>query len=586
MFNGAWPAGAIDAAHVPLLLARALWLAMLLSATGALAFRALEGQTEAGRLPSVRKGLTRLIVASLAGACVAWAVWSVLQAAAIAGATGPAAAFAALKPVFSRTLFGHVALIQLGLLLVSAATLPLGWGVLRVLPALGALAATALQVQHLHAFAMQGWASVLTVAVVLHLWAAALWLGALLPLRLVLRAAPLPAARDAVRRFSARAMVLVAVLAATALYQGIELFGGVPGLFGSSYGWAAMSKAVLFAVLLAMAWHNRFRLTPALAGPDPAAGRAALTRNLLRGTGVGVAVVLAAAVLTALPPGMHGQPVWPFTLRPKLPLSHADLVWLAAPLSSVLLLGGALWRRRFRLPALVAAAVLLLVAAPRLGAMTEPATPTGFYRSPTGFTAASVADGAALFTRNCAGCHAGAPPKLRLAAADGDLFWQLSAGVPGMPGFAATLDEDARWHLIDALRARAAAGSLPVRAPDLELACADGSAPSLSDLRGKFLRIVFQPGGGEPGPAPPGVAVLTLPAPPPPVPDHVAEGCIVADPDLRAAYALATGLSADDLAGTELLIDRDGLLRAVLRPGTDAAARAAAFARLAAPPAG
>ena len=35
MFNGALPAGGIDAAQVPLLLARALWLAALLSATGA-----------------------------------------------------------------------------------------------------------------------------------------------------------------------------------------------------------------------------------------------------------------------------------------------------------------------------------------------------------------------------------------------------------------------------------------------------------------------------------------------------------------------------------------------------------------------
>ena len=46
MFNGALPAGNIDAAHVPLLLARAVWLVGLLSATGALLFRAFAQQYE------------------------------------------------------------------------------------------------------------------------------------------------------------------------------------------------------------------------------------------------------------------------------------------------------------------------------------------------------------------------------------------------------------------------------------------------------------------------------------------------------------------------------------------------------------
>jgi hypothetical protein len=105
----------------------------------------------------------------------------------------------------------------------------------------------------------------------------------------------------------------------------------------------------------------------------------------------------------------------------------------------------------------------------------------------------------------------------------------------------------------------------------------------LSDLRGRLVRIVFQPASDTPIPALPGVALTTLLVPPPPAPDTVADGCIVADPDARAAYALASGLSPDALAGTEMLIDRDGMLRAVLRPGADAAARAAAFGQLAAP---
>ena len=300
MSDGGWPVGGIAAADVPLVLARAVWLAALVSATGALGFRALEGSGEAAR-----PRLARLVGGSLAAAVLAWAVWVVLQAAEIAGADGLGSALAALAPVFSRTSFGGAALLQLGFLLVAAGALRLGgrWG--RAIPALAALAATGLQARHLHSFAMSGWASWLTAAVVLHLCAAALWLGGLLPLRAVVLLAPLPAARGAVRRFSARATVLVAVLAATALYQGVALGGGLAGLFGGAYGWAMLAKAALFVGLLAMAARHRFRLSPKLAGPDPEAARAALSRGIAVETGVGLLVLLAAAVLTALPPGMH-----------------------------------------------------------------------------------------------------------------------------------------------------------------------------------------------------------------------------------------------------------------------------------------
>ncbi len=549
MLNGAWPAGAIDAAHVPLVLARAVWLCALLSATGALVFRAadfpLRARPSRGERVGVRwvvaplrrwnprpsppqrggEGVSfRLIGASLGVAGGAWAVWVVLQSAAIAGADGPAEAFAALTPVFSRTLFGHVALVQIGLLAVAAATMRR-----RMVPAGCALAATALQVGHLHAWAMGGGGSLLTWAVVLHVLAAALWLGGLVPLWLVVRTAPLAVAIPVVRRFSARATVLVAVLAATAFYQALQMVGGLPGLFGSFYGWVALAKAALFAAMLALAWRNRFVLTPALARDE----RAALARSIAVETAVGVAVVVAACVLTSLPPGMHGQPVWPFTLRPRLP---PDPVLLAAVAGIALLLGAAVLRT-VRWPALAGICVLALLAGPRLGAAMQPATPTSFYQSQTGFTAASVAGGAATFAAHCASCHADGP---RLAADDGDLFWTLASHPDG------ALDDDARWNLIDFLRARAAVGAWPVRAPDVQLACADGSTPMLSDLRGRAVRIAFRP---------------------------VAGACAVTDPDGLAAYAVATGLTTAQLAGVEWLIDADGRLRDAPHPGAQVGLR-------------
>jgi len=482
MFNGALPAGGIEAGHWPLIASRAAWLCGLFSASGALAFRALEPAGAAW----VRRKLQRLIVGSLALAVAAWIVWVVLQAAVIAGAGDLAGALAALRPVFARTAFGHQAAVQIGLVLLAWATLRAGW-----LPALLALGAVAMQVGHLHAWAMSGTVNTLTVAVLLHLGAASLWLGGLLPLRLVVGAAPLPAAIAAVRRFSARAIVLVILLALTALLQGVDLFGGVAGLFGATYGWVAMAKTALFAILLGFAWRNRFRLTPALSGPDPVVARAMLGRSIARETAVGALVLGVAAILTALPPGMHVEPTWPFTFRLRSPFSFT------APF--------------------------------------QPATPTSFYRSDTGFTAASITTGATLFAKDCAGCHAGT---IALSGADGDLFWLITSGAGPMPGFAATLDEEARWQVIDFLHARAEAGTLPAPAPDIQLACADGSTPMLSELRGRPVRIRFAAAG---------------------------EGCRADDADAAAAYALVTGMTLADLAGADLDVDAAGRLRAVSR---------------------
>jgi hypothetical protein len=63
-------------------------------------------------------------------------------------------------------------------------------------------------------------------------------------------------------------------------------------------------KIALFAVLLAFAWRNRFRLTPALSSnPEPA--KRGLARSILHESGVGLVIVLVASVLATLAPGMH-----------------------------------------------------------------------------------------------------------------------------------------------------------------------------------------------------------------------------------------------------------------------------------------
>ena len=64
-------------------------------------------------------------------------------------------------------------------------------------------------------------------------------------------------------------------------------------------------KAVLFALLIALAANNRLRFTPALAGSQGERSRRALVLSIEIETALGLCVVLAASVLSSLEPGMH-----------------------------------------------------------------------------------------------------------------------------------------------------------------------------------------------------------------------------------------------------------------------------------------
>jgi putative copper export protein len=65
-----------------------------------------------------------------------------------------------------------------------------------------------------------------------------------------------------------------------------------------------MLKLCLYGVLFGFALLNRYRLCPALRGPRSRATRAALIASLALQTGFGILVVLAAALLGQLRPGM------------------------------------------------------------------------------------------------------------------------------------------------------------------------------------------------------------------------------------------------------------------------------------------
>jgi putative copper resistance protein D len=149
----------------------------------------------------------------------------------------------------------------------------------------------------------------------LHVMAAAAWLGGLLPLALVLAAALCnmsdpwsSAARQCLAKFSKMAVVAAAVLTLTGLGNAGFLIGDAGALLTTDYGRVLLLKVGLFALILAFAAFNRFRLMPRLAstGAMPMSiadsTLSALRRSVLCEQVLGFLVLVAANVLGALSP--------------------------------------------------------------------------------------------------------------------------------------------------------------------------------------------------------------------------------------------------------------------------------------------
>ena len=152
------------------------------------------------------------------------------------------------------------------------------------------------------------------VADLLHGWAAAVWIGALVAFFALLQARPRsPEAISALHRslhgFSGLGTLLVAALVATGLVNSWLLVGPerIESLWTTAYGRLLALKLALFVVMLALASANRFRLTPALAkaldhaSSQPAA-LAALRRSLVLETLAGVLVLALVAWFGTLAP--------------------------------------------------------------------------------------------------------------------------------------------------------------------------------------------------------------------------------------------------------------------------------------------
>jgi copper resistance protein D len=309
----------------PLVWVRFLHFAATVSLSGLVIFHAFVGQ------PALSAGdaaIARPIAGRLARLAWASLVLAVLTAAALLMVQAASMGERPLSALWSDDLvatvlldtdFGHAWLARLALVLLLTAALHAPYFDAPA-PAWRRGAALVLAVAFVAALAFTGHAAagegaegvIHETADVLHLVAAAAWLGALLPLAIVLRAAKddggasaLAVARAATLRFSTLGIASVGTVLATGVVNTWELVGSWTALFGTIYGRLLLVKIALFLAMLAIAAVNRTRLTPRLVAGGDAAGTALrqLRANALTEAIIGALILFVVAMLGTLPPG-------------------------------------------------------------------------------------------------------------------------------------------------------------------------------------------------------------------------------------------------------------------------------------------
>jgi copper resistance protein D len=269
---------------------------------------------------------TRLAVIAWIGlilAAISGAAWLVLTAAAMSDL--PAAKIfgdGVLWTVLSQTTFGRDWLARFALACALAATLPALLSPRDHKSPWLATAATILAAAFAGALAWSGHAAgglggeaiIHPAADLLHLIAAAAWVGALLPLIVLFAAAgaddaSITIARTATARFSILGIVSVGTLLATGIVNTYYLAGSLPALLHTDYGRLLLIKIALFLAMVAIAAVNRFRLTPELLQEASIAASRDALRRLRRNAAIevlaGAIIIAIVAALGTMPPAIH-----------------------------------------------------------------------------------------------------------------------------------------------------------------------------------------------------------------------------------------------------------------------------------------
>jgi copper transport protein len=158
-----------------------------------------------------------------------------------------------------------------------------------------------------HSAADAGSSSLSELADWLHLSAAALWVGGLVQLAFVIWPLEPGLRRQAFLRFSRLAPVLIVVLLGAGTYLSVLRLPHLADLWNESYGQVLLVKLGLVSLALAWGGAHHFLVRPKLERGAPLF--AGLPRSLMGESAVGMAILLAAAVLVdSKPPPQPVQP--------------------------------------------------------------------------------------------------------------------------------------------------------------------------------------------------------------------------------------------------------------------------------------
>jgi len=261
---------------------------------------------------SFRSRMQRGIWASLVCSVISGAIWLLLQAASMSGMPlNEALSADVLSTVVGETQFGEVTTFRAGLAICLAACLAYDRAVIAQWLGLAAAVGFAASLAWTgHAGATVGTTGDLHLAAdVLHILAAAAWIGGLMPLIMFLSTSQirkdLSLIRDAVGRFSTLGMLSVVVLLLSGIVNAAILVGSLPGLVATDYGRLLTLKMAVFAVMLAFAAINRFRLTPTLGYEKSSVALDSLIRNSAIETVFGLSIFAIVGWLGTLHPAVH-----------------------------------------------------------------------------------------------------------------------------------------------------------------------------------------------------------------------------------------------------------------------------------------
>jgi copper transport protein len=145
-----------------------------------------------------------------------------------------------------------------------------------------------------------------------HLAGVGLWVGGLagiVAVRGFLREPDgAPLARIVLGRFSRLAGYAVGLVLAGGVTLSLLLVGSWDALLGTSYGWVVLGKVALFTPMIALGAFNRYRLIPKTAEATPVTAVRRLVANVRFETGLGVAVLILAGLLTSMTPAASLAP--------------------------------------------------------------------------------------------------------------------------------------------------------------------------------------------------------------------------------------------------------------------------------------